>query len=257
MNKISKAVYVVNIDNYYPEIVELTLPLIKNYAQKIGATLIQITSRKFPEYPIPYEKLQIREYAKTFGFDWNIYIDIDAIVHPDLFDVTVLLPKDTILHNGIDMASNRWTYDEYFLRDGRNIGSCNWFTVASDWCLDLWKPLDDLTLDEALANIHPIQGEVNVHITPDHLLDDYTLSRNIAKYGLKTTTMSDLLTKVGQFGNNYFWHEYQMPKPERVKNMCAIIKNWGCLGYYPEELAKKIDTIGTAEIERQQSLLKK
>jgi hypothetical protein len=77
------------------------------------------------------------------------------------------------------MAGVRWSYDQYFRRDGRHIGSCNWFTVASDWCLDLWRPLDDLTLDEALANINITIGERNSRLCgTEHLIDDYTLSRN-------------------------------------------------------------------------------
>ena len=76
-----------------------------------------------------------------------------------MFDVTDYLHKNTICHNGRDMAGIRWKYDQYFRRDGRHVGSCNWFTVASDWCLDLWRPLDDLTLEEALANINITIGE--------------------------------------------------------------------------------------------------
>ena len=37
---------------------------------------------------------------------------------------------------------------------------------------DLWRPLDDLTLAEALDNIFPIQAELNSVITREHLIDD-------------------------------------------------------------------------------------
>lgn len=240
MNTIKKAVFVVNVDNYYPDMTQLTMPLIRHFAQKIGAELVEITQRQFQDYPAPYEKLQIKRIAKERGFDWNIYIDIDALVHPDLFDPTLHISKDTVMHNAVDMASNRWKYDEYFMRDGRNIGSCNWFTIASDWCLDLWTPLEDLTLEEAVARINPIQEEVMTDVSASHLLDDFTLSRNIAKYGLKLKTLSELLRDLGQENFNYFWHNYQMKREERVRHMCLVIRDWKCLGYYPKDLQKYI-----------------
>ncbi len=190
---LKKTIFTLNVDGYSPEITELTYPLMKRYADKIGADFYTIKERKFPGFPSVYEKLQIYELAQKMENDWNIYIDSDALVHPDMMDVTNHLPKDTVLHNGVDLASNRWKYDRYFMRDGRNIGSCNWFTIASDWCVELWKPLDDLTFEEAIANISPIVNELNTVITAEHLIDDYALSRNIAKYGLKFNTFTNLL----------------------------------------------------------------
>ena len=185
---LKKTVYVLNVDDYAPEITEVTYPLIKHYAEKIGAEFYEIRERKFPGWPPVYEKMQIYQLAQEMGNDWNIYIDSDALVHPDCMDITNHLSKDTVAHNGRDPADHRWRYDRFFLRDGRHIGSCNWFTAASDWCIDLWKPLDDLTKEEAVANIYPVVNELNTVIIPEHLIDDYVLSRNIAKYSLKFTT---------------------------------------------------------------------
>jgi hypothetical protein len=206
-----KCLYLLNIDNYAPEVTALTYPLIKRYAHKIGAEIVQITERKFPDWPITYEKLQIHRLAQETRADWNIYIDSDALVHPECIDWTNHIPRDTIAHNGIDFAGIRWRYDGYFLRDGRNIGSCNWMTIASSWCIDLWQPLD-ISLEEALANIHPTVNELNTVITPEHLIDDYTLSRNIARYGLKVKELR-LLEKDLGFGPDamFFWHVYTVP----------------------------------------------
>lgn len=227
--KMKKTVFTLNVDNYAPEITALTYPLMKQYADKIGADLYIIKDRKFPDFPPVYEKLQIYELAQKMENDWNIYIDSDALVHPDLMDITNHLSKDTVLHNGSDLASNRWKYDRYFMRDNRNIGSCNWFTIASDWCVELWKPLDDLTLKEAVANITPIVGELNTIITPEHLIDDYTLSRNIAKYGLKFITFINLLNQLGQSGADYLWHQYTIPTDEKVVRMKETLKRWGLM----------------------------
>jgi len=224
---LKKAIYTLNIGDYAPEITKLTYPLIKHYAKKIRAEFVIINQRKFNEWPVVYEKLQIYELAQELGTDWNIYIDSDALLHPDLPDITVMLPKDTVAHHGHDFASQRWVYDRFFLRDGRHIGSGNWFTIASDWCIELWKPLDDLTPEEAIANIYPTVGELTSGVIESaHLIDDYTLSRNIAKYGLKFTTIRHLFQQ-HNLPQGLFWHQYVIPIEVKIKEMEKVLKQWG------------------------------
>lgn len=224
---IKKTVYTVNVGNYEPQITELTYPLLCAYADKIGADFHVITERKFPGWPIVYEKLQIHELGR--GSDWNIYFDSDALVNPEMFDVTNHLTKDTVLHNGKDMAGVRWQYDHYFMRDGRNIGSCNWFTVGSDWCLDLWKPLD-MTFEEASRNIHLTVAEHNSGMFKDnHLIDDYTLSRNIARYGLKFKTLVDVCADLGWRGPDgrgispFLYHLYNIPSKQKLQMLLGVL----------------------------------
>lgn len=225
MKKINKTIFTLNIE-YSEQICELTYPLIYRYADKIGADVAVITHRKSPSMPVTYEKLQIREAAVQLDSDWIIYIDSDALIHPETPDLTTLLPMDTVAHNGSDFASVRWRYDEYFQRDGRNIGSCNWLAVASRLCLDLWQPLD-ITLDEALGNITPTANELATGITREHLIDDYTLSRNIARYGLKFERLQDVFSRQGLGGANFFWHQYTIPIDEKIVEMRKVIKLWG------------------------------
>ena len=227
-----KTIYTLRIDGYSPDICALTSPLLKRYAEKIGADLHVISERKWPDYAPVYEKLQIFDLARKHGNDWSIYIDSDALIHPDMFDVTEHLRKDTVCHNGADMAGNRWRYDCYFRRDGRHIGSCNWFTVASDWCLDLWRPLEDLSYAEAVENIFPSRAELDTVIVRDHLIDDYVLSRNIARFGLKFTTVLQLLKDIGDTGN-YLWHAYLIPPGEKVRQMRNMLRTWGLLPRAP------------------------
>lgn len=215
MGYLKKMVFTLNVDGYAPEITELTYPLLRYYANKIGADFYTIRERKFSDWPVTYEKLQIYELAREMGIDWAIYIDSDALVHPETIDWTAYLPKDTVAHNGYDLASLRWTFNEFFLRDGRSIGCCNWFTVASNWCLDLWHPLD-ISLKEALSNIHPTVGELNTIITPEHLIDDYTLSRNIARYGLKFKTLHQIQKDLNIENAYFLWHEYVRSTEEKV-----------------------------------------
>lgn len=218
-----KTVYLLNVDGYAPEITAITYPLIRFYANRIGADVCMITERRFPKWPVTYEKLQIYKLAQERKSDWNIYIDSDAMVHPEMLDMTEHLSKDTVCHNGIDMAAIRWKYDRFFRRDGRNIGSCNWFTIASDWCVDLWKPLD-MTPEEAVKNIRPTINEIQTVITPSHLIDDYALSHNIAEYGLKVTTVAEMLPKLGLPNASFFWHAYTIPTDEKVKRMKMVLE---------------------------------
>lgn len=223
-------IYTLNIDGYEPQITGLTHPLMRGFCEKIGAEFYVIDSRKFPDWPVTYEKMQIYELARERKDDWAWFLDSDALVSPEMFDVTDHLKKDTVAHNASDMAGLRWSYDDYFRRDGRNFGSCNWCSIASDWCLDLWRPLDDLTLDQALANIHPRIGEKNSGFCDTrHLIDDYTLSRNIAKFGLKATTLAEMCLGLGWKDprgagtNPHLWHHYQESNQQKVREMLAIL----------------------------------
>lgn len=235
-----KVIFTLNIDNYAPEITRLTYPLMRHWARKIGADFQQITERKFSDWPVVYEKLQIFELGAEN--DWNIYIDSDALVHPDFYDPTDHLPPNTVCHNGNDMAGNRWRYDRHFRRDGRHIGSCNWFTIAPQNCIDLWKPLDDLTLEQAVENISTTISELTSGaIERSHLIDDYTLSRNIAKFGLKFKTVREIqaefrtkyvdeksgLEKTGD-KNSYLYHQYTYAIPEKLRQLNDVIGIWRC-----------------------------
>lgn len=210
-----KRLFTLNIGDYSPDIRALTYPLLQHYAKKIGAEFCEITERKYPDWPMNYEKLQIYDLGKDS--DWNIYVDADALISPDLFDITEFLPRDTVLHWGTDPANNRWVFDNYFRRDGRNIGSAGWFTVASNWCRDIWTPCE-LTPAEATANIYPTHRETNMGLLPRHFVDEYVTSRNIAKFGLKVTTIKQLQDKHGILGA-YFWHIYGVPDHVKILEM--------------------------------------
>lgn len=228
--KVKKTVYTVNINNYQPRVTEITFPFLKAYAHKIEAEFHVIDTQKWPNIPARYEKFQIYELAKQHQNDWNIYIDSDALVHPDMIDITTYINKDTVAHNGRDVLENRYRPDCYTMRDGRHISSCNWLAIASDWCLDLWHPLEDMTYEEACQNIFPTGGEINQCVKPPDLIDDYVMSRNIARYGLKFTTVIDLLKqKCGYDGNFMMHHLYAIGEQEKVQRLKDCLRNWGCV----------------------------
>ena len=221
-----KTIFLLNVGGYDRRITDMTYPLIYFYAEKIGASIHVIRERRFPDWPVVYEKLQIYELAQEMNNDWNIYIDSDALIHPETIDWTEHIPRDTVAHNGSDMAGIRWRYDRFFQRDGRNIGSCDWFTIASDLCVELWKPLDDITQEEALANILPTVSELAGIITKEHLIDDYVLSRNIAKYGLKFKTFSDVLSETRLVGSDLLFHVYTLPTEEKIIELKKVLERW-------------------------------
>jgi len=214
MRRLKKTLFTLNIGNYAPEITALTYPLMKYYAERIGADFHIITDRRFPNWPVTYEKLQIYELGRQMDNDWNIYIDGDALIHPECLDWTILLNKDTILNNARDFANVRWRYNNYFLRDGRNWGIGNWFTVASDWCLDLWRPLDG-SFEDAVCNIFPTMNERSKCVNKEHLIDDYALSCNVARFGIKAKTVKDLQKDL-EFEGGFFYHLYNVTEQEKL-----------------------------------------
>lgn len=222
----TKTLYLLNIGDYAPELTSITYPHIEYYADRIGADIFTIDDRKFPEWDMDYEKLQIYEIARKRRDDWAIYIDSDALVHPELPDLTELIPRDTVAHNGSDFAPIRWRYDDYFRRDGRHIGSCNWFAVASSWCLDLWRPLDDLTFAQAVENITLTADEKRSGVlTREHLVSDYALSRNIARFGLKFMTLGQLWESL-HMRPEFFFHLYTVPVEEKIRQINEALDRW-------------------------------
>lgn len=222
--KIKKTIYTLNFDNYQPEITKLTYPFLENYARKIDADVKIITERKFPDFPMMYEKLQIYELGKDN--DWNMYVDSDCLIHPDLFDITEVLPNNTVMTYGVDFANSRFKYDNYFRRDGRNIGSGNFLTIAPKMCIDLWEPLTDITLSEAISNIRMTHREEVLGHMPGYGIDDYVISRNIAKYGLKYKTFKQLLTEIDRPLDEFFFHNHLVTGAEKIELIKKTIEDW-------------------------------
>jgi hypothetical protein len=174
-----KAVWVLLIGDYFPELMEVTLPSIEAYAKRIGADLKYITERKFPEFPITYEKLQIWELGKEYF--WNILIDADTAIRETMPDVTTLFPANTVGFEKEYQASFLFQANKWFVKDERNKGIAGNFVVTSKLTHDLWEPLP-MSFEE----LKTIFGK-----TRHHIMDEYTISTNLAKYGYKTSGVAD------------------------------------------------------------------
>ena len=155
-----KCIHIVDIgDDYLSKLRKITLPTIKEYANKINAEINFITKRKYPTWPIVYEKMQVYDYG--IDYDWNILLDIDYVILPQMYDVTKTYSADIVSFSYYYPATTQLKADHYFLRDGRNIGIAANFVVASKWTHDLWEPLD-MPLEVALQNV-----------TRHHVIDEY------------------------------------------------------------------------------------
>jgi hypothetical protein len=228
-----KTVYTLAVDNYRADITSITFPAMQTWADKIGADFHIISERKFPNYPAPCEKLQIYNLSAIHNNDWNIFLDADCLVHPDFFDPTALLQKDTVMFAAFDLAPVRFKTNEWFQRDGRHIGIGNWFAVASNWCRDLWKPLEE-SPEELVKNIQVTNWEHSKGMDDMHLLDDYTLSCNISRYGLKTKSLASIFNEYSNKPDryqltspeDYLFHDYGIPHNQRAAILSKIASGW-------------------------------
>ena len=184
-----KLIHVVNINNFFPELFALTYPTIRSYAERNGYMINIINERKFPDYPINYEKLQVYEDGRDA--EVNILCDADMLIHPEFPEVTEFLKRDSIAFN--DNYNISWKYHvdriRYFMRDGRDVGIATNFVVSSDWTHDVWKPLPLSQKDiEDLAKKEATEGDNDpTQRGWGHYADEFALSYNMAKYGLKYT----------------------------------------------------------------------
>ena len=223
-----KTLYTLNLNpDAYRDITDMTFPLIKLYAKKIGADFFEITERKFPEWPPTFEKLQVYELGQLHMNDWNIFFDADTLIHPNTPDFTEHVHKDTVLHNGADMSTFRFKKDRFYRRDGRNIGSATWCCICSDWCIEMMEPPKDITPAEVEAMIFPTLDELKHGVEPLRLVEDFLIGRNIAKYGLKFKMIKTLMKELEVPNAGMFYHMYARPKEEKVVKMAQVLQTWG------------------------------
>lgn len=171
---VDKKVFVLRIGDYRPDLCEFTIPTIKVYASKIGAEYIEITKRSSEAWPVTYEKLQVYDLGKDS--DWNLMIDADVMIRPDAPDATQFLPPDAVASAFAFDADRMFVSDRFFERDGRNIGIVSNFVVTTRLTHDIWEPLYSTGM---------MFEEARMYSKREFILDEYTLSRNLAKYGLK------------------------------------------------------------------------
>lgn len=223
-----KCVYVVRVDNYWPELCDMSLPNLQIYANKIGADFHVITERKYPEFPPTYEKMQV--YDLGMDNEWNILIDADFLIHPLCPDFTKQLRDDTV---GIDYAYDASLLfdmnNKYFRRDGRyqgmvtndnrQQGIATGLVVTNNLTHDLWTPLE-CSWEEVLKRTKRA-----------FIVDEYCVSMNLARYGLKYRGIfQDHLHLRDQWLIHLGAEEKsQSEKDDILKRAETLLESWGHL----------------------------
>jgi hypothetical protein len=207
-----KKVFVLDVDDYRPDLTRYTFPTIQAYAKKIGAELCFIRERRFPAFPVSIEKLQV--YWLGRGSEWCLLIDADTMIHPDTPDFTKGDPGQVRFAMGTDVRK-MFPSHPYFLRCGHVQGVAGNFIVTSELTHDLWemKPYD---LDEMMI---ALERPFNI--------DEFVLSLNLAKYGLRFEGIlpADTLDKmIVHFGNDEKSAEARTRDAGRAR---VLFESWG------------------------------
>jgi hypothetical protein len=207
-----KCVHVLCIDDWYPEFTQYTLPFIKAWADKIGADFNLISKRKFPDFPINYERFQIFEDGKNYF--WNINIDADYMIHPDMEDPTEGANPYVVMSEGRMDTSSCFKPNIYFLRDERNQALGDSFIVSSIFTHDVWTPLAqsfEKVKDECL--IEPRQ------------ISEFAVSLNVARFGLKYDGAIKDKTKIYHIATS----KAEKEKYDPVQIAKDYINKWGVM----------------------------
>lgn len=219
-----KQIVTMLIGDFIPDVCKITMPTIEHFAAKIGAEYKVITEPKFNLPSITYEKFQLYELSR--GYDWTWFYDADTLINPDCPDWTEAVTKDIVLFNGLDFSLNRMRATDYNRRSKCLRGACTWNVAFSDWCRDLWHPLDELTWDEAMTQISPMRSENQSGTCPkEHLIDDYLVGQNLARYGLKVTTIMELCKQIGHPGD-YYCHLYACTPEHKLETIKKKALEW-------------------------------
>lgn len=166
-----KELFVVRVDNYFPELCNLTLPTIKNYAEKIGAKFTVISERKYPDYPPAYEKVQI--YDLGTDNDFNILVDCDLVFDEAMYDVTELVSENSV---GSWMEYDPHltiAFDEYIKLDGSDRIPATNFMVSTKDTHKIWEPFE-IELVSIINNMKR-----------SWVIDEYCVGHNMKKYDIK------------------------------------------------------------------------
>jgi len=160
------------IGDYQPEMCKLTLPNLKAYADKIGADFNIISTRKFPEFPINFERFQVWEDGRDYMY--NLCIDSDYVIHPDTPNCVEYFDKRCVGSLWSIDLRYYFKWNDYFERDGRSRGMADGLVMSTWLTHELWTP-PDKSFEELKGNCLHDERQVS----------EFVLSLNMARFGLK------------------------------------------------------------------------
>jgi hypothetical protein len=207
----TKKVWALRIGNYWPEMCSISMPLIQYWAEKNGWKFETISIRAWPEMPVTYEKLQVS--FRGSHATHNLLLDLDLLLRPDFVDPSQWIHPAFVASSYAFDALTMFKPDKYFVRDGRNIGIAGGCVYSTELTHEVWEPAYDLSGQQILESTKRA-----------HIADEFCLSRNLAKYGLKHTGISQdpdrYLVHIGAEGLS------AEEKAEKVKQAWNIIDDW-------------------------------
>lgn|SRR5574343_105855 len=204
-----KRIHVVYISDFFPELWELTYPTIKAYAERIGADLNIITDRMF-DLHINYEKMQVWYAGKDY--DANFLVDADVLIHQHFPDFTTIVPQHHVGFNDNYNASRKFNIEDniYFQRDGRDVGIASNAVVTYKSTHDLWQPnFSNKFVQQRICKVR--EGDI----------DEYNLSLNLAKYGLKYCGLT-----WERYQRYYFVHIGTGDRDLALKQAKHVLETW-------------------------------
>ncbi len=204
-----KCIHVVNIGNFFPELWKLTFPTIEFYAKRIGADLNIISTRQFPNFHINYEKMQVWNDGKHY--DANFLLDADVLIHKQFPDFTTIVHPHHVGFNDNYHASTKFDIKNniYFERDGRDVGIASNAVITYKSTHDLWEPTVSLTESKLVCTVR--EGDI----------DEYNISQNLAKYGLKYCGIT-----WEEWQRYYFVHIGTGDKDLALSTASKILETW-------------------------------
>lgn len=137
-------VFTLAIDDYFPELCELTLRTQRAFARQIGAEFEVLTERKLTKgkedwLPVTYEKMQLWERFVTDDIDVAILLDADLIISPALQNPLGFMKPNSV-GNWLDYDHKGVFKPGLKLRDKAVVTN---FLVVTKEHRDVFKPFDD------------------------------------------------------------------------------------------------------------------
>ena len=188
----------------------ISLPMVRAYAQRIGASLNIISQRKFPDFPVQYELVQI--YEAGASHDWNMHLGAGVLIGDTLPDPSSYISSDHIATT-ITFSAQVEFYTHgniYFERNERDLGVSDTIFLAHNLNHEVWEPLGG-----------PFSSYS--HIVKDSRQDkfgSYVISHNMAKYGIK---LSGIFPPHSQFD---VIHEDRLRDSSVEEFVSKTVKRW-------------------------------
>lgn len=140
-------VFTLAIDDYFPELCELTLRTQRAFARQIGAEFEVLTERKLTKgkedwLPVTYEKMQLWERFVTDDIDVAILLDADLILTPALANPIGFMKANSI-GNWLDYGHSGVFKPGLKLREKAVVTN---FLVVPKEHRDVFKPFEESEL---------------------------------------------------------------------------------------------------------------